>query len=162
MKTLSLPNASFKELCEKILHAGTTIRFTANGSSMLPLIKDNDSLLITPVTSNQIRFGDVLLFVNDLEIPLVHRVIRIEKHSNDRVFEMKGDQAQSTDGWITTDQILGRLEAFTHAGNNFSVRRFDFRILSLFLALRGRYSWFGKLRLPLIQKMFRLLPSCTK
>lgn len=144
------------------MHAGTAIRFTANGSSMLPLIKDGDLLLIVPVSSDQIKFGDVLLFVNDFGSLLAHRVIRMQKQGNDRIFEMRSDQAQSADGWVTTDRILGRLEAFDHAGRSFYVNRIDIRALSLLLALRGRYKLISKIQLPLIQKMLKLLPVFTK
>lgn len=75
---------------------------------------------------------------------------------------MRSDQAQSVDGWVTTDRILGRLEAFDHAGRSFYVNRIDIRALSLLLALRGRYKLISKIQLPLIQKMLKLLPVFTK
>ena len=93
---------------------GTTIGFSAPGKSMEPFIHSGDKIYVSPVLSNKIRLGDILVFVHPQGGKVVaHRVVQIA----DKRFLCKGDNISvRSDGWITFPDVLGRVDLVERDG----------------------------------------------
>src|SRR5580693_9391649 len=51
---------TFAAFCLQLLELGHGVRFRAQGASMRPNIRENDALIVAPVTGSPARPGDVL------------------------------------------------------------------------------------------------------
>ena len=61
MKKHKLDSLAFRALAYDLLRAGHSLRFQAQGRSMLPTIQDGDVLQVAPVQPQQLRRGDIVL-----------------------------------------------------------------------------------------------------
>jgi signal peptidase I len=104
----------FGELSVGILKAGRSVRFKARGSSMVPLIRDGDNLLVEPVENTSLRVGDILLCSVQSDRVIVHRVVK--RCKADGKFLLQGDRVPEPDGWIDLVQILGRVTEIERGG----------------------------------------------
>lgn len=129
--------AEFGDLSADLLKMGKQVRFRATGSSMHPLVRDGDTLLISPCQPSGIRPGDILLCVGAHQRVVVHRVIRRRCSRRGAQFLLQGDQAAQPDGWIDQAGIYGRLEEIERAGRRFSTTG-SFRCLGLLVVLARR------------------------
>lgn len=59
------------------------------GSSMYPLLYDGDLVIIIP--SNTINLGDVIIYKNDREEFVIHRVVAVLQCNNKSLYVTKGD-----------------------------------------------------------------------
>jgi signal peptidase I len=110
MSILKLTNDEFRDLADQLLNAGHGVRFAANGMSMYPCITDGDILDIAPLDGNRINRGDILLFVSAGERLLAHRVVNTHRQNGRLLFLLKGDYSTCPDGWVSLENILGRIE----------------------------------------------------
>ena len=101
---LSLSGPALLDFLRAVLDKHVPFRFTARGSSMFPFIKDSDVITVSLRTASEIRFGDIVAFVNPcIERLAVHRVVGISKGA----WLIKGDNTPEPDGWIPSVRILG-------------------------------------------------------
>lgn len=86
---------------------GNMICFNAPGRSMAPFIQSGDKIYVAPAAKGSINAGDILAFVHpESGRVLAHRVVKI---ANGRFF-CKGDSVTSEgDGWISFEDVLGRV-----------------------------------------------------
>ena len=84
------------------------IKTICRGCSMSPLIKNNDSVIITPVNcTTKLAVGTIAVITYpEREKVVVHRIIK----AKDQLYLTKGDNISTPDGWIKNDQIIGRVE----------------------------------------------------
>ena len=129
--------AEFGDLSADLLKMGKQVRFRATGSSMHPLVRDGDTLLISPCQPSDIRPGDILLCVGAHQRVVVHRVIRRKRSRHGAQFLLQGDKAAQSDGWIDSSAIYGRLEEITRDGKRI-VTSGRFRFLGLVIVLAYR------------------------
>lgn len=104
----------FGELSAGMLQAGRSVRFKARGSSMFPLVRDGDNLLVEPVEIASLRVGDILLCSVQSDRVIVHRVVR--RRTADGKFLLQGDRVPEPDGWIDPVHILGRVTEIERGG----------------------------------------------
>lgn len=103
-------------LAAEILASGRAIHFRARGVSMRPCIRDGDLLEIQAVQAKDIRSGDILLINPVQRQLLVHRVTRTHSHKGQPRFLLQGDAVLQPDGWLTPDQVLGRVISIDRNG----------------------------------------------
>jgi signal peptidase I len=104
----------FTRVLADLLASGQTVRFTAPGHSMHPVIRHGDVLLVEPFT-HPARIGDILLYLACGRL-VAHRLIAVEAEGNDAVFILKGDSAFFPDLPVRTDQVLGQVAAVERKG----------------------------------------------
>jgi hypothetical protein len=77
------------------------------GSSMNPVLKSGDRLVIIPYGDRQIRRGDVVICNSpDDGSKVIHRVISTDSGE----IETRGDNSTGADSWVLSpDQIVGRV-----------------------------------------------------
>ena len=91
-KNLSCESKAFAIIAIELLSSGKTLRFTAKGGSMDPLIRDGDTLFLAPADPFRIQLGDVV-FISTKREDRIHRVIKINRHQGQRTFVIHGDRS---------------------------------------------------------------------
>jgi hypothetical protein len=108
----------FTHILADLLASGHTVRFTAPGHSMHPVIRHGDVLLVEPPPLSP-RLGDILLYAA-ADRPVAHRLIGFTGNDDGPAFVLKGDSASLPDLPVRPGQVLGRVFAVERHG-----RRFD-------------------------------------
>ncbi len=99
--------------------SGKETQLVLSGMSMLPLIKDGDSVLIRH-TREGIGVGSIVAFRNDQKV-IVHRVIKIEKGDGKTAFLTKGDFNLKTDHPFHEDMLIGKVIAINRGGRQINL-----------------------------------------
>jgi len=134
-------SAAFAELSAEILRAGKALRFQARGSSMAPLVRDGDVLLVRPAEPVSLRVGDVVLCGIGDNQPgrmVAHRVLERWDGPDGARFMVQGDQVARTDGVIPAARVYGRVVAIERAGAHIDMDRPVVRWLGRLAVLRSR------------------------
>jgi hypothetical protein len=129
----------FVELCDVLLGQGQVVRFTAEGWSMYPAIRDGETIDLAPVDVSRIRRGDVLLCRLGTGA-VAHRVIAIDKTARPIRIFLRGDAAFECDQPVTAYAVLGQVIATTRGGVR---RRLDTRTARVIGPLVAR-AWRAK------------------
>jgi hypothetical protein len=133
----SLPD--FSEICSQILNQGLTLRFRASGTSMQPLIRDGDFLLVQPRKTSPVHLGDVVLCSLYPGRIVVHRVIRRFTSPNGWKYTVQGDQILHPDGLVPEAQIHGKVFAIERDGKILYLDHPLMRALGILALLRSRW-----------------------
>lgn len=138
-------------LLEEQLSLGREVRFTAYGTSMLPLLHNSDVILIPP--PERLKKGDLPFYRRRSGQYVLHRVIGINRNGS---YVLCGDNQHEHETPIFHDQIIGVVRTFFRDGAAVSVedprvkryvRRLPLR--RLWLRYRGmtpKRFWNGLLR----------------
>ncbi len=155
--SLSCTSDAFAALSQELLQQGKSLRFRAQGTSMYPLVRNDDILLLEPFQDGKIRVGDVVLFNSQTGDVVVHRVIRRRNTANGMQYKIQGDQAAQPDGWIPREKILGRLSVVERDRNRFEMDLLSVKILNRFAVMRSKSNFsrngFSALFVRLVKKI---------
>ena len=114
-KFSQLPDLTQLEILKTVLDHGKFMHMVAFGMSMHPLIRDGDKLLIKPIGTLLPQIGDVVAFQRPENGHLIiHRVIGWERD----LFEIKGDNVSTPDGWISKQLIIGLVASVLRSGRD--------------------------------------------
>jgi signal peptidase I len=164
LKLTSVPcdSAAFAELSGEILRAGKSLRFQAHGTSMLPLVRDGDILLVQPLAARAVGLGDLVLFCREPGQVVVHRVIRVQAGPQGRRYTVQGDAVAQPDGSIPEAQVYGRVAALDRGSEHIDMDRAVVRVLGWLAALRSRGRW-GRGRGPRLARwLVKRLPGFSR
>jgi signal peptidase I len=109
MREVSLDRDKLTKLSSDILSQGGSFSFEAHGSSMYPFVCDGDILTVKQVDHSAIRVGDIVFYRSSDERLIAHRVIARKLQSNRSMLLLRGDSVFNNDGWIYSDQVLGKV-----------------------------------------------------
>lgn len=109
MREVSLKCSEFSDISTQILNNGCSFSFKAHGSSMYPFICDGDILTVKQVEYSSLKAGDIAFYKSSDERLIVHRVVDKKLQSNKLMLLMRGDSVFNNDGWIYSDQVLGKV-----------------------------------------------------
>ncbi len=76
------PQQLFIDLSTELLGQGQNVRFRAPGQSMHPAIKEGETITVVPISSFDIKRGDILLYIVGRKV-IAHRVVSIKRKEND-------------------------------------------------------------------------------
>lgn len=154
---LTCTAADFSLLGAELLSKGNSVRFCARGSSMHPMVRDGDALLINPLGDAGARIGEIVLCTAGNGIVLVHRVLRRRRGEDGSAYLVQGDQSPMPDGWIPEAQVHGRLVEIEREGRRLamtgSAARFLGRLIVLALRMGARQSMFAGLASGLLKRL---------
>lgn len=112
-------------MLEKI-NAGGTVTFTPNGTSMLPMLRDGEDVVVLKSTEGKrLHLFDVPLYRRDNGQYVLHRVIDFER---DGSYVMCGDNQFAKERGIRDDQILAVMTGFFRKGKTYTTRSFLYRV----------------------------------
>ena len=127
---------SFAGLSAELLRLGKAVRFKARGSSIRPLVRDGDILLVNPLESSPPRIGEIVLCSHARDRVVVHRVVRLRAREGEMSCLVQGDQSFAPDGWIHRALIYGRVVAIERGDKRMDLRRPLARLAGRLAALR--------------------------
>lgn len=96
-----------------IQHRGH-IELPSYGISMYPFIREGKLSTFAAVAYDELRIGDVCLFVNQEGRVIAHRLRSVEVKGKDIVYIFKGDTSVSQDDPVSYHHILGKLIGVRH------------------------------------------------
>jgi signal peptidase len=138
LTSLTCTTAEFGEVGAELLARGNLVRFTARGSSMHPLVRDGDILLVSPLPPGGVKIGDIVLCTTGNGQVLVHRVLRKQRAAGSLAFLMQGDQAMVPDGLIPAEQVHGKLTEIERSGRVLQMTSPAVRFLGLIMVCSQR------------------------
>lgn len=164
IKRLPCTLTAFEGLSAEVLRRGKSLRFTAHGSSMIPLVRDGDILLIDPVDPYCLHAGDVVLCQLEPGRVVVHRVVSVKSTRDGLDILIQGDHSSKLDGKINQNQVYGKLISIERDGDRIAMETLAMRIVSRVAASRLRWRldhhWFTRSagralkHLPVFYKLF--------
>ncbi len=92
------------------------------GSSMLPMLHDDRDLVVIERLEKPLKVGDVVLFRREDGVYILHRVM-FKYHASVLAC---GDNRYFCE-WVSPQQQLGRLTAFTHGSKEIKVDSWRYR-----------------------------------
>ena len=110
------------------------MRFTAQGTSMSPLIREGDVVLIEPICSKLPKPSEIVLFTNQQGSLVLHRVLKRWKKDDKVLYLLKGDQVATPMAFMKAENFC-RLKAVERAGSILSLENL-LKVLN-WLALRS-------------------------
>lgn len=137
-KCLSSNSESFAELCVDLLNRGKSVRFMAHGSSMKPMVRDGDILLVEPALINSARLGMVVLCLASPGRVVVHRIIKIKRDQKAFKYLIQGDNVEKPDGWFTAKEIIGNIKSIQRDGTVVDLHSPTAKSLAVLVALKVR------------------------
>lgn len=100
---MQVPNRNLIPFIKNILESGQNVRLSVHGSSMLPHIKNGDTVELTSIKST-LKKGDIVLAQSSGDRHVLHRIIKV----NHKSIYLRGDSQEESEGPISTENVLGR------------------------------------------------------
>ena len=116
MYELGVNRADFQAVVAEILNSNNLLRFRARGASMYPFIRDGDVIEVQPIDASAVRCGDVVLCQWPNGRVVAHRVIQVCQKKGEEMLLIQGDAVTCPDGFISGEQVLGRVVAIERRG----------------------------------------------
>ncbi len=113
-----------------------------HGTSMWPMIRSGDGMVVEQIEEEGIRIHDVLVFSTGGEKLVAHRLIRTKVIEGQRRYITRGDFRRGSDKPINYDAIVGKVVAIERGGKTMDAASVVYR-------LRVRL-WLGFRPLPLL------------
>jgi len=101
------PQQLFIDMSTELLRQGQSVRFRAPGLSMHPAIKEGETITVVPISSFDIKRGDILLYIVGRKI-IAHRVVRIKR-------EKSNSKSHSSANFATHSSTHSLTQASTHS-----------------------------------------------
>ncbi len=149
---MSLSGPALVELLRAVLGEEASVRFLAKGFSMLPFIKNEDVVTLSPLQGTSPAVGDVIAFVHQGTDKLsIHRVVG----EKGEFYIAKGDNIREADESVPRENILGFVTRVERDRKKVCLGLGPERFLIAFLSRRG-------LLLPLILPVWKVLHPIIK
>jgi len=117
-REVTLETLDFLERARQLLSSGVATEIKMSGSSMRPTIEDGDIITLVPLNDTQVKQGDIVLFQTRVDTAVIHRVVRIDRSSSERIIVTRGDAAQQNDVPVPVHRVLGKVKQIERAGEN--------------------------------------------
>lgn len=107
------------------LEAGGKVTFTPKGTSMLPMLRDGQDVVILEKPQGRIRVSDVAFYKRDNGHYVLHRVYNLDP---DGCYVMCGDNQFVLEHGVRNDQIIAVMTAFFRKGKSYTTQSFSYRL----------------------------------
>jgi cell wall-associated NlpC family hydrolase len=88
---------------------------------MQPTIKDGEAITVAPVSSHQVKRGDILLYCTGRGM-IAHRVVKTGvDRERGAYFIMRGDSSVSADEPVAAGRVLGKVVSVERRGRTISL-----------------------------------------
>ncbi|WP_082197970.1 hypothetical protein [Bacillus sp. FJAT-26390] len=111
------------------------IELPSAGISMYPLIKEGNVSTFLPVQREELKLGDICLFVTDQGALIGHRLYATKQYGSKELFIFKGDTCFEPDDPLPFTSILGRWSGVRRNSRFLAANHWRSRLLAV-LALR--------------------------
>lgn len=103
--------AFFSEVVAESLARGETVRLRVQGASMLPWLREGDSVRIQPADVRRIVRGDIALYWRAPGRPILHRVVGVFEKGGTTFYECLGDAESGGTETVPAADIVGVVAA---------------------------------------------------
>lgn len=117
-REVTLEALDFLERTRQLLTSGVAAEIKMSGSSMRPTIEDGDVITVVAINDTPIKQGDIVLLQTRFETAVIHRVVRIDRSSSERIIVTRGDAAQQNDVPVPAHRVMGKVKQIERAGEN--------------------------------------------
>lgn len=122
-REVALETPDFLEQARQMLSRGIPVAMRMSGSSMRPTIEDGDMVTIRPIDENPIKPGDIILYQTRFDTAVIHRVVRIDRQSSERVVITRADSSNQPDIPVALHRVLGRVNLIERGGEPIKMSR---------------------------------------
>lgn len=126
------------ELASEVLRRSGALRLQVTGSSMLPVVRPGDTLLVEGARAEEVLEGDIVLVGRDRRL-CAHRVVR--RLGGSRLLT-RGDAMAAPDPIVSGEEVLGRVSFIVRNGRRIEASRKK-RLLGAVIAALVRRSAVG-------------------
>lgn len=109
------------QFTDELLQEKKQVKLTVGGSSMFPVLKSGDEIVIEKWNPEDLKIGDVVVFKNAQKW-VAHRVHDLKKESNNSFLITKGDSCKQKDKPILHDDFIGKVTSFYRKGKQKQMR----------------------------------------
>lgn len=92
-----------------LIHAGELVLAVVEGTSMEPLLQTGDVVFVVKVNPQDLKPGDVIVYVKRGGVYVIHRVLEVRRNTNPPMIVTKGDNNLFADPPIRADQVVGKV-----------------------------------------------------
>lgn len=104
------------DLMREKLDMGGTVTFTPQGTSMEPMLRDGQDVVVLAKPKGRLNMLDVALYRRDDGVYIMHRVIDVDDNGN---YIFCGDNRYAKERGIRDDQIIGVMTCFIRKGTTY-------------------------------------------
>jgi len=163
------PQQLFIDMSTGLLRRGQSVRFRAPGLSMHPAIKEGETITVVPISSFDIKRGDILLYIVGRKV-IAHRVVSIKRRKSNsasdssfnfsthstshpsasssthsstlsprHLFILRGDASAICDEPVGAQQILGKVVSVEKDGQSIDLYSRRAKMLRIAHAWASRF-----------------------
>jgi signal peptidase len=122
-------------LRKQLIENNHSVKIEASGYSMFPFLRKGDVQTISPVPIEDIQIGDVVVFEQNNNW-ISHRVIAIQKTTNEISLTLRGDTSRFLDPTVTKENYIGKTVSFERKGKTIVLD--EIRNVSMRIVKQGR------------------------
>lgn len=112
-------------IIQEKLDAGGTVTFTPHGTSMLPMLRDGEDVVVLSKPKGRLKIYDVPLYRRDNGQYVLHRVIDF---GSDGSYVLCGDNQFAKEKGIRDDQIIAVMTGFVRKGTGYETDAIFYRL----------------------------------
>lgn len=113
------------QIIKEKLDTGGTVTFTPHGTSMFPMLRSGEDVVVLKKTDGRLNRQDVALYRRKNGDFVLHRVIGFERNGN---YIFCGDNQFNKERGITDSDIIGVVVAFYRKGKHYTNNSLSYRI----------------------------------
>lgn len=113
------------EIMVEKLNSGGTVTFTPRGTSMLPMLRDGEDIVVLSKPEGRLHLFDLPLYRRKDGTYVLHRVINFD---SDRGYVMCGDNQFYNEHGVYDEDIIAVVTAFYRKGKAYTVDSLIYRI----------------------------------
>ena len=114
-------------IIEEQLRNGQSVRFTTNGTSMMPMLRDGrDQVLLSPLPERLKKY-DLPLYRRESGQFVLHRIVAVGE-----TYTCVGDNQFDLERGLRHEQMIGVVTEFTRKGKTYSVNDLSYRLYCRF------------------------------
>jgi signal peptidase len=123
MPEIKVRGSDVAGLAREVLSKGGTLGFKARGTSMFPLIKDGDTLVVRSVPMDRLTRGAVAFYQLDNGRLLAHRIVETCCEAAHSTLMVRAETARGPADKIDAAQVLGQVVAVIRKGRRLNLER---------------------------------------
>lgn len=113
------------QIIKEKLDCGGTVTFTPHGTSMFPMLRSGEDVVVLKKPEGRLKYLDVALYQRKNGDFVLHRVIGFEKNGE---YIFCGDNQFAKERGITDDNIIAVVTAFYRKGKHYTDDSLLYRI----------------------------------
>lgn len=113
------------QIIKEKLDIGGTVTFTPRGTSMFPMLRSGEDVVVLKKPNGRLNYLDVALYRRKNGDFVLHRVIGFERNGN---YIFCGDNQFNKERGITDDDIIAVMTAFYRKGKHYTNNSLSYRI----------------------------------